>query len=116
MFEATIEQRLERLENLFQTTLTERTTPVKSDRSLSAGGSFCTKIRSRINDNTLFTLVSFKQYKTKLRAEIVFRSLSDVYFMFLELLNRVYWIKTSVLPTIRLVHTHTNCTYTKPSV
>ena len=61
LFEAT-KKRSERLEKLFQALLTTKPTSVESERSFSAGGSFCTKIRSRMNDNTLSALISLKQY------------------------------------------------------
>ena len=61
LFEAT-KKRTERLEKLFQALLTTKPTSVESERAFSAGGSFCTKIRSRMNDDTLSALVSLKQY------------------------------------------------------
>ena len=61
LFEAT-KKRSDRLEKLFQALLTTKPTSVDSERSFSVGGSFCTKIRSRMNDNTLSALVSLKQY------------------------------------------------------
>ena len=61
LFEAT-KKRSERLDKLFQALLTTKPTSVESERSFSAGGSFCTKIRSRMNDNTLSALISLKHY------------------------------------------------------
>ena len=61
LFEAT-KKRSERLEKLFQALLTTKPTSAESERSFSAGGSFCTKIRSRMNDNTLSALISLKHY------------------------------------------------------
>ena len=55
-------KRSERLDKLFQALLTTKPTSVESERSFSAGGSLCTKIRSRMNDNTLSALISLKQY------------------------------------------------------
>ena len=59
MLEAT-KQRLERLD--ISEHVNRKTTSVDFERSLSAEISFSSKIRSRMNDNTLSALVSFKYY------------------------------------------------------
>ena len=61
MFEAT-QKRTEYLDNLFHALMTAKPTSVESERTFSVGGGFATKLRSRLNDNTLSGLVSLKMF------------------------------------------------------
>ena len=61
MFEAT-RKRTEKLDALFQALMTVKPTSVESERAFSLGGSFCTKVRSRMSSGTLSALVSLKMY------------------------------------------------------
>ena len=53
-------KRTPNLEFLFKALLTIKPTSVESERAFSAGGGFATKIRSRLNDNTLSALIGLK--------------------------------------------------------
>ena len=61
MFEAT-GKRTDKLESVFQALMTVKPTSVESERAFSLGGSFCTKIRSRMGVDTLSALVSLKMH------------------------------------------------------
>ena len=61
MFEAT-RKRTEKLELLYRALLTIKPTSVESERAFSLGGSFATKVRSRLHPKTLSALVSLKAY------------------------------------------------------
>ena len=52
----------ENLENLYKSLLTIKPTSVESERAFSAMGLFCTKLRNRLNDDTLNSLVMMRQY------------------------------------------------------
>ena len=82
-----------RLEQLFQALLTTKPTSVGSERSFSAGGSFCTKIRSRMNDNTLSALISLKQYFKHREQKLCLLVVMDISFV---KTNCFAWINTSV--------------------
>ena len=52
----------ENLENVYKALLTIKPTSVESERAFSAMGLFCTKLRNRLNDDTLNSLVMMRQY------------------------------------------------------
>ena len=59
MFEVTRE-RTEIVEVVYQAVLSAKHTSVESERSFSVGGSFATKVRSRLSDRALSSLVFLK--------------------------------------------------------
>ena len=61
LFEST-RKRTEKLDLLYQALLTIKPTSVESERAFSLGGSFCTKVRSKMNASTLSALVTLKLY------------------------------------------------------
>ena len=61
MFEITREK-TEILETIHQAILSAKPTSVESERSFSVGGGFATKVRSRLSDQALSSLVFLKLY------------------------------------------------------
>ena len=55
-------KKTENLEKLYKALLTIKPTSVESERAFSAMGLFCTKLRNRLNDDTLDSLVMMRQY------------------------------------------------------
>ena len=66
LFEAT-KKRAENLENLNRSLLTIRPTSVEAERAFSATGLFATKIRNRLNDNTLNSMIVMLQFFQKMK-------------------------------------------------
>ena len=64
LFEAT-KKRPENLENLYRSLLTIRPTSVEVERAFSAMGLFATKIKNRLNDNTLNAMILMLQFYKK---------------------------------------------------
>lgn len=60
-------KRTPNLEFLYNALLTIKPTSVESERAFSAGGGFATKIRSRLNDNTLSALVGLRKHFNELK-------------------------------------------------
>ena len=64
MFEAT-KMRPKNLENLYRSLLTIRPTSVEAERAFSAMGLFATKIKNRLNDDTLNAMIVMRQFYKK---------------------------------------------------
>ena len=74
LFEAT-KKRRENLEKIYRFLLTIRPTSVEVKRTFSAMGLFATKIRSRLNDDTLNSMIVMRQFYKKLKISIHFEVL-----------------------------------------
>ena len=64
LFEAT-KKRPKNLENLYRSLLTIRLTSVEAEQAFSATGLFATKIRNRLNDDTLNAMIVMCQFYKK---------------------------------------------------
>lgn len=58
------------LESCYQYLLTVPPTSVESERAFSASGSFATKIRSKLNDDSLNALVGLRFYFTRKEKQV----------------------------------------------